>query len=97
MREKYREHGYEEVITPQIFDVELWKRSGHYDNYRDDMFFADAFEEVEERSSSVKPMNCPSHCLILRQPYPLVPRAAAFASPTSGGCTATNGPGWSPG
>ncbi len=64
MREKYREHGYEEVITPQIFDVELWKRSGHYDNYRDDMFFADAFDEVEQRSSSVKPMNCPSHCLI---------------------------------
>ncbi len=64
MREKYREHGYEEVITPQIFDVELWKRSGHYDNYRDDMFFADAFDEVGERSSSVKPMNCPSHCLL---------------------------------
>jgi len=64
MREKYRSYGYEEVITPQIFDVELWKRSGHYDNYRDDMFFADAFNEVEERSSSVKPMNCPSHCLL---------------------------------
>jgi threonyl-tRNA synthetase len=64
MREKYRQYGYEEVITPQIFDVELWKRSGHYDNYRDDMFFADAFDEVEQRSSSVKPMNCPSHCLI---------------------------------
>jgi threonyl-tRNA synthetase len=64
MREKYRSYGYEEVITPQIFDVELWKRSGHYDNYRDDMFFADAFDEVEERSSSVKPMNCPSHCLL---------------------------------
>ncbi len=64
MRDKYREYGYEEVITPQIFDVELWKRSGHYDNYRDDMFFADAFDEVEERSSSVKPMNCPSHCLL---------------------------------
>jgi threonyl-tRNA synthetase len=64
MRSKYREYGYEEVITPQIFDVELWKRSGHYDNYRDDMFFADAFDEVEERSSSVKPMNCPSHCLL---------------------------------
>jgi len=42
----------------------LWKRSGHYDNYRDDMFFADAFDEVEERSASVKPMNCPSHCLL---------------------------------
>jgi threonyl-tRNA synthetase len=64
MREKYRQYGYEEVITPQIFDVELWKRSGHYDNYRDDMFFADAFEDVDERSSSVKPMNCPSHCLL---------------------------------
>jgi threonyl-tRNA synthetase len=64
VRSKYREYGYEEVITPQIFDVDLWKRSGHYDNYRDDMFFADAFDEVMERSSSVKPMNCPSHCLI---------------------------------
>jgi threonyl-tRNA synthetase len=64
MRDKYRERGYDEVITPQIFDVDLWKRSGHYDNYRDDMFFADAFDEVEERSSSVKPMNCPSHCLL---------------------------------
>jgi threonyl-tRNA synthetase len=64
VREKYVEYGYEEVITPQIFDVDLWKRSGHYENYRDDMFFADAFDEVEERSSSVKPMNCPSHCLL---------------------------------
>jgi len=57
MREKYRAYGYDEVITP-------WKRSGHYDNYRDDMFFADAFDEVEERSASIKPMNCPSHCLL---------------------------------
>ncbi len=64
MREKYRHYGYDEVITPQVFDVELWKRSGHYDNYRDDMFFADAFDEVEERSNSLKPMNCPSHCLL---------------------------------
>jgi len=64
MREKYRANGYEEVITPQIFDVSLWKRSGHYENYRDDMFFADAFDDVDDRSNSVKPMNCPSHCLI---------------------------------
>jgi threonyl-tRNA synthetase len=66
MREKYRKYGYEEVITPQIFDVSLWQRSGHYDNYRDDMFFADAYENVEERSASIKPMNCPSHCLLYR-------------------------------
>ena len=64
MRDKYSQYGYDEVITPQIFGVELWKQSGHYDNYRDDMFFADGFDELEERSSSVKPMNCPSHCLI---------------------------------
>ncbi|MEJ2580706.1 MAG: threonine--tRNA ligase, partial [Acidobacteriota bacterium] len=64
MREKYVAYGYEEVITPQIFDVELWKQSGHYENYRDDMFFADAFDDVEERSSSIKPMNCPSHCVL---------------------------------
>jgi threonyl-tRNA synthetase len=60
MRELYREFGYQEVITPQLFDVELWKRSGHYDNYRENMFFS----QVEEREFSLKPMNCPSHCLI---------------------------------
>ncbi len=64
MRENYRRYGYEEVITPQIFDVALWKRSGHYDNYRENMFFADAYDDVEKRQFSVKPMNCPSHCLI---------------------------------
>jgi threonyl-tRNA synthetase len=60
MRELYREFGYEEVITPQLFDVDLWRRSGHYDNYRDNMFFSD----VEGREFSMKPMNCPGHCLI---------------------------------
>jgi threonyl-tRNA synthetase len=66
MREKYLKYGYEEVITPQIFDISLWQRSGHYDNYRDDMFFADAYDNVEERSASIKPMNCPSHCLLYK-------------------------------
>jgi threonyl-tRNA synthetase len=51
---------YGEVLTPQILDVELWKRSGHYDNYRDVMFFT----SVDDRQMAVKPMNCPSHCLI---------------------------------
>lgn len=64
MREKYLTYGYDEVITPQVFDVDLWKTSGHYDNYRDDMFFADAFDQVEERSNSLKPMNCPAHCVL---------------------------------
>jgi len=52
--------GYGEVVTPQILDVELWKTSGHYDNYRDAMFFT----EVDEKQFAVKPMNCPTHCLI---------------------------------
>jgi threonyl-tRNA synthetase len=60
MRELYKEFGYEEVITPQLFDADLWRRSGHYDNYRENMFFSD----VEGREFSMKPMNCPGHCLI---------------------------------
>jgi threonyl-tRNA synthetase len=60
VRGLYQRYGYDEVITPQIMDVELWKRSGHYDHYRENMFFA----QVEEREYAVKPMNCPSHCLI---------------------------------
>jgi threonyl-tRNA synthetase len=60
VRELYARYGYGEVITPQILDVELWKTSGHYANYRDAMFFT----EVDERQFAVKPMNCPTHCLI---------------------------------
>ncbi|HEY8021595.1 MAG TPA: threonine--tRNA ligase, partial [Thermoanaerobaculia bacterium] len=52
--------GYGEVLTPQIMDVELWKTSGHYDNYREAMFFT----EVDEKQFAVKPMNCPAACLI---------------------------------
>jgi threonyl-tRNA synthetase len=60
IRELYQRYGYDEVLTPQILDVELWKRSGHYDNYRENMYFT----EADERQMAVKPMNCPSHCLL---------------------------------
>jgi threonyl-tRNA synthetase len=60
VRELYARYGYGEVITPQVLDVELWKTSGHYDNYRENMFFT----EADERQMAVKPMNCPTHCLI---------------------------------
>jgi threonyl-tRNA synthetase len=60
VRGLYRRYGYDEVITPQILDVELWHRSGHYENYKDNMFFS----HLEEREYAIKPMNCPSHCLI---------------------------------
>jgi threonyl-tRNA synthetase len=60
IRELYLRHGYEEVITPQIFDTELFKTSGHMDNYKENMYFT----EIDERQFGVKPMNCPSHCLL---------------------------------
>jgi threonyl-tRNA synthetase len=60
VRELYARYGYGEVITPQILDAELWKLSGHWANYGDNMFFTQA----DEREMAVKPMNCPTHCLI---------------------------------
>jgi threonyl-tRNA synthetase len=52
--------GFAEVVTPQILDLDLWHTSGHYEHYREAMFFS----EVDERQYAVKPMNCPGHCLI---------------------------------
>jgi len=60
MRRVYRENGYQEVRGPQILDVSLWKRTGHWDNFRENMFFT----ESEKRQYAVKPMNCPGHILI---------------------------------
>ncbi len=60
MRSLYRRYGYEEVITPQIYDVKLWQRSGHYENYKENIFFT----EVENRDFGVKPMNCPGHTYV---------------------------------
>ena len=60
MRRLYLRYGYQEVITPQIFDVELWRRSGHYDHFKENMYFT----RIEEREFGVKPMNCPGHTFI---------------------------------
>jgi threonyl-tRNA synthetase len=60
IRSLYFKTGYDEVITPQILDVSLWKTSGHYENYADNMYFTTA----EEREYAVKPMNCPGHCVM---------------------------------
>src|SRR5918911_346295 len=56
-REENARREYREVKTPILYDVELWKRSGHWDVYRDNMYFTD----VEERAMGLKPMNCPAH------------------------------------
>ncbi|WP_197431271.1 threonine--tRNA ligase [Halorubrum sp. CBA1125] len=58
-----REHGYEEVETPHVFRTELWKKSGHYENYKDDMFLLD----VNDEEYGLKPMNCPGHATIFDQ------------------------------
>ncbi len=60
LREKYGKYGYQEVITPQLFDVDLYHQSGHYENYRENMYFS----QIDERDFSFKPMNCPGHCLL---------------------------------
>ncbi|KAB2962928.1 MAG: threonine--tRNA ligase [Thermoanaerobaculia bacterium] len=60
VRDLNARHGYGEVVTPQILDVELWHTSGHWANYRENMFFT----ELDERQYAVKPMNCPTHCLM---------------------------------
>ena len=63
MRRVYRSTGYGEVRCPQILDVSLWQKSGHWDNYKDNMFFT----ESEKRTYAVKPMNCPGHVQIFNQ------------------------------
>lgn len=63
IRGLYVRYNYSEVITPQVLDVDLWHRSGHYENYRENMYFT----EIEEREFAVKPMNCPTHCLMFAE------------------------------
>jgi threonyl-tRNA synthetase len=60
MRRVYRDNGYHEVRGPQILDRSLWERTGHWENFRENMFTTSS----ENRDYAVKPMNCPGHILI---------------------------------
>jgi len=62
VRELNARRGYEEVRTPILYDVELWRESGHWDKYKDNMYFTD----VDERAMGLKPMNCPAHIQIYK-------------------------------
>jgi len=62
MRRVYQDNGYQEVKAPQILDRSLWEKSGHWENYKDNMFTT----ESENRSYALKPMNCPGHVQIFR-------------------------------
>ena len=55
----HKSRGYEPVLTPKLMDVSLWKISGHYDNYKENMYFS----EVEKRENALAPMNCPGHII----------------------------------
>ena len=57
MRAVYRDNGYQEIRCPQILDRSLWERSGHWENYKDNMFTT----ESEKHDFAIKPMNCPGH------------------------------------
>lgn len=62
MRKVYRDTGYQEVKGPQILDKSLWEKTGHWQNYRENMFVT----ESEKRDYALKPMNCPGHVMIFK-------------------------------
>ena len=64
VRKQLDKRGYVRIETPQILDEELWHRSGHYENYRENMFFAEPSEREDSRRFAVRPMNCPGACLV---------------------------------
>ena len=63
MRRVFRENGYQEIRTPLILDRSLWERSGHWENFRENMFTT----QSESRDYAVKPMNCPGHIQVFNQ------------------------------
>jgi len=63
IRDKLRDHGYQEVHTPSVIDRSLWEKSGHWEKFQDDMFTT----ESEKRTFAIKPMNCPAHIQIYNQ------------------------------
>ncbi|KAI1496923.1 hypothetical protein F5X99DRAFT_421736 [Biscogniauxia marginata] len=92
LRKQYARYGFDEVITPTIYKKALWKKSGHLENYSDDMFTVtssspsrcDSVEAGEEDEYGLKPMNCPGHCLIFasqRRSYRDLPIRYADFSP----------------
>jgi threonyl-tRNA synthetase len=66
VRKQLVTRGYVEIKTPQVLETELWHRSGHWDNYKENMFFTAPAERErgEEREYALKPMNCPGACLV---------------------------------
>ena len=94
LRAQYPRYGFQEVLTPTIYKKSLWETSGHWDNYKDDMFAVtgrgaqgghDLDKEIgEDEQYGLKPMNCPGHCLLYksqRRSYKELPIRYADFSP----------------
>ena len=64
LRSKYKEHGYDEVISPQVFHEDTFKSSGHLQHFKENMY---PVHQEEQASSYLKPMNCPGHCLFYKK------------------------------
>jgi threonyl-tRNA synthetase len=65
IREQLGKRGYREIKTPEVLDEDLWHRSGHWDNYRESMYFVEPSQrEGDQRRFALKPMNCPGACLV---------------------------------
>ncbi|CAN1321087.1 Threonine--tRNA ligase, mitochondrial 1, partial [Linum perenne] len=62
IKSQYRERGYDEVKSPNMYNMKLWETSGHAANYRENMFLLD----IEKQEFGLKPMNCPGHCLMFQ-------------------------------
>ncbi|CUM64829.1 uncharacterized protein PRCAT00002444001 [Priceomyces carsonii] len=62
IRSEYKQRGYEEIISPNMYNSKLWEISGHWGNYKENMFSFD----VEKETFGLKPMNCPGHCLMFK-------------------------------
>ena len=62
MKNLYEIYNYQEIITPQIFDSSLWKTSGHYDHFKENMFFIN----TENKEYGLKPMNCPAAAIVFK-------------------------------
>ncbi|KAI5313896.1 hypothetical protein L3X38_043072 [Prunus dulcis] len=62
IKNQYRERGYEEVISPNLYNMKLWETSGHAEKYKDNMFLV----EIEKQEFGLKPMNCPGHCVMFQ-------------------------------
>ncbi|XP_050276783.1 threonine--tRNA ligase, mitochondrial 1 [Quercus robur] len=62
IKSQYRERGYQEVVSPNMYNMQLWETSGHAANYKENMFLI----EIEKQEFGLKPMNCPGHCLMFQ-------------------------------